>query len=61
MKELIISPSLQEIIFSLNLFDLSFGKLFDGMYQDTAWDISSDISTMKTMIDIITILSMKFF
>lgn len=36
-----------------NTFDVineAFGKLFDGMYQDTAWDISSDISTMKTMM-----------
>ena len=24
--------------------------LFDDMFEDTAWDISSDISTMKVML-----------
>jgi hypothetical protein len=29
---------------------MAFEKLLDSMFEDTAWDISSDISVMKTMM-----------
>ena len=29
----------------------AFEKLLDSLFEDLAWDISSDISVMKTMLE----------
>ena len=28
----------------------AFEKMLDGLFQDTAWDVSSDISVLHTML-----------
>lgn len=40
----------QEIRDALGTINDAFEKLLDSMFQDMAWDISSDISVMKTMM-----------
>lgn len=40
----------QEIEDSLDTINIAFEKLLDSLFQDMAWDISSDISVMKTML-----------
>ena len=45
-----VTKTRQEIEMSLDTINLAFGTFLDGFYQDTAWDISSDISAMKTMM-----------
>ena len=30
--------------------DVAFEKLLDDLFQDTAWDLSSDISVLQTML-----------
>lgn len=40
----------KEIEDVLDVINVAFEKLLDSMFQDTAWDISSDISVMKTML-----------
>jgi len=45
-----VAKSKQEIEATLDVINEAFGNIFDSMYEDTAWDISSDISTMKTMM-----------
>lgn len=40
----------KEIEDVLNVINVAFEKLLDSMFQETAWDISSDISVMKTML-----------
>lgn len=45
-----VAKSKKEIEDTLDMINEAFGNIFDSMYEDTAWDISSDISTMKTMM-----------
>jgi len=45
-----IAKSKKEIEDTLDVINEAFGNLFDSMFEDTAWDISSDISAMKTMM-----------
>ena len=45
-----INKTRQEIEMSLDTINNAFETLLDSFYQDTAWDISSDISAMKTMM-----------
>lgn len=40
----------QEIREALGTINIAFEKLLDSLFQDMAWDISSDISVMKTMM-----------
>ena len=40
----------KEIEDVLDVINVAFEKLLDSMFQNTAWDISSDISVMKTML-----------
>ena len=39
-----------EIREALGTINIAFENLLDGLFQDMAWDISSDISVMKTMM-----------
>ena len=39
-----------EISTAMDTINEAFEKLLDSMFQDMAWDISSDISVMKTMM-----------
>lgn len=41
----------QEIREALGTINDAFERLLDSMFQDMAWDISSDISVMKTMME----------
>ncbi len=45
-----IQTTKKEIEDSLDTINAAYEKLLDGMYQDTAWDVSSDISVLKTML-----------
>ncbi len=45
-----ISATKKEIEDTLDTINAAFEKLLDGLFEDTAWDISSDISVMKTMM-----------
>ena len=45
-----IQSTKQEIEDSLDTINLAFEKLLDSLFQDTAWDVSSDISVLKTML-----------
>lgn len=45
-----IKKTKQEIEDTLDTINFAFEKIFDDMFLDTAWDISSDISVMKTMM-----------
>ena len=45
-----IAKTKAEIETSLNTVNGAFETFLDSFYQDTAWDISSDISAMKTMM-----------
>ena len=45
-----ISATKKEIEDTLDTINTAFEKLLDGLFEDTAWDISSDISVMKTMM-----------
>ncbi len=45
-----IQSTKQEIEESLDTINLAFEKLLDSLFQDTAWDVSSDISVLKTML-----------
>jgi hypothetical protein len=40
----------QEIKEALGTINTAFENLLDSLFQDMAWDISSDISVMKTMM-----------
>ena len=39
-----------EIEASIDTLNEAFEKLLDDLFQDTAWDISSDISVLNTML-----------
>ena len=45
-----VSRTRQEIEASLDTINAAFEAFLDEFFQDTAWDISSDISTLKTMM-----------
>lgn len=45
-----ITATKQEIEDTLDIINDAFARLFNDMYEETAWDISADISTMKTML-----------
>lgn len=45
-----IISSKQEIEKTLDTLNMAFEKLLDSLFQDTAWDVSSDISVLHTML-----------
>lgn len=45
-----ITSSKREIEETLDTINKAFENLLDGFFQDTAWDISSDISVLQTML-----------
>lgn len=45
-----ILSSKREIEETLDTLNTAFEKLLDSLFQDTAWDVSSDISVLKTML-----------
>lgn len=45
-----IQATKKEIEDVLDVINAAFEKLLDSMFEDIAWDISSDISVMKTMM-----------
>lgn len=45
-----ILSSQKEIEDTLDTLNMAFEKLLDDLFQDTAWDVSSDISVLKTML-----------
>lgn len=45
-----IRNSKQEIEKTLDTLNVAFEKLLDSLFQDTAWDVSSDISVLHTML-----------
>lgn len=45
-----IRSSMKEIEATLDTLNVAFEKLLDGMFQETAWDVSSDISVLQTLL-----------
>lgn len=45
-----IANTKKEIEDTLDVINDAFAKLFDDMFEEAAWDISSEISTMKTIL-----------
>ncbi len=45
-----IRSSKKEIEATLDTLNVAFEKLLDGMFQETAWDVSSDISVLQTLL-----------
>ena len=45
-----IISSKKEIEDTIDTLNLAFEKLLDSLFQDTAWDVSSDISVLHTML-----------
>lgn len=45
-----VANTKKEIENTLDVINAAFGKLFDDMFEDAAWDISTEISTMKTLL-----------
>ena len=45
-----ILSSKREIEETLDTLNAAFEKLLDDMFQDTAWDVSTDVSVLKTML-----------
>ena len=45
-----IQKSKAEIEATLDTLNAAFEKLLDNLFQDTAWDVSSDISVLNTML-----------
>lgn len=45
-----IISSKKEIEKTLDTLNVAFEKLLDSLFQDTAWDVSSDISVLRTML-----------
>ena len=45
-----IISSKQEIEKTLDTLNVAFEKLLDSLFQDTAWDVSSDVSVLHTML-----------
>ena len=40
----------QEIEKTLDTLNIAFEKILDSLFEDTAWDVSTDISVLKTML-----------
>ena len=45
-----IESSKKEIEETLDTLNIAFAKLLDNLFQDTAWDVSSDISVLEAML-----------
>ena len=45
-----IISSKKEIEKTLDTLNIAFEKLLDSLFQDTAWDVSSDISVLEMML-----------
>jgi len=45
-----IRASKKEIEDTLDTLNTAFAKLLDSVFQDTAWDVSSDISVLHTIL-----------
>lgn len=45
-----ILSSKKEIESTLDTLNIAFEKLLDGLFQETAWDVSADASVLKTML-----------
>jgi len=45
-----IQSSKMEIEATLDTLNIAFEKLLDSLFQETAWDVSSDISVLNTML-----------
>lgn len=45
-----IRASKKEIEDTLDTLNIAFAKLLDSVFQDTAWDVSSDISVLHTIL-----------
>ena len=45
-----IESSKREIEATLDTLNTAFEKILDSLFQDTAWDVSSDISVLHTML-----------
>ncbi|MBR0374807.1 MAG: 5-bromo-4-chloroindolyl phosphate hydrolysis family protein [Mogibacterium sp.] len=45
-----IDETKREISSAMDTINEAFANLFDSMFQDVAWDISSEVSAMKTMM-----------
>lgn len=45
-----ILSSKQEIEKTMDTLNVAFEKMLDNLFQDTAWDVSSDISVLHTML-----------
>ena len=45
-----ITRSKREIEEVLDTLNVAFEKLLDNLFQDTAWDVASDISVLETML-----------
>ena len=45
-----ITSAKKEIEDAMDTLNVAFEKILDDFYQDTAWDISSDISVLETML-----------
>ena len=45
-----IISSKKEIEDTIDTLNVAFEKLLDSLFQDTAWDVSSDISVLHTML-----------
>ncbi len=45
-----IRASMKEIEDTLDTLNAAFERLLDNLFQDTAWDVSSDISVLQTML-----------
>lgn len=45
-----IQQSKMEIEQTMDTLNVAFEKLLDSFYQETAWDVSSDISVLQTML-----------
>lgn len=45
-----IATSKREIEETLDTLNTAFEKLLDSLFQETAWDVSSDISVLKMML-----------
>ena len=45
-----IANTKKEIEDTMDVITAAFGRIFDDMFEDAAWDISTEISTMKTML-----------
>ena len=45
-----ITSSKKEIEETIDTLNVAFENLLDGLFKDTAWDVSTDISVLHTML-----------